>query len=85
MEVNNICSRRWANIIPANVEEDIVKYLLRQTAEPLALGPGEWHQGGNNMGNNVTPQDPPSIITEGGEEDIKLQPFIAPVNHNALT
>ncbi len=25
------------------------------------------------------------LITEGSEEDIKLQPFIAPVNHNTLT
>ena len=25
------------------------------------------------------------LITEGSNEDIKLQPFIAPVNHNTLT
>ncbi len=25
------------------------------------------------------------LITEGSKEDIKLQPFIAPVNHNILT
>ena len=25
------------------------------------------------------------LITEGRKEDIKLQPFIAPVNHNTLT
>ncbi len=25
------------------------------------------------------------LITEGSKEDIKLQPFIAPVNHNTLT
>jgi hypothetical protein len=24
------------------------------------------------------------LITEGSEEDIKLQPFITPVNHNTL-
>jgi hypothetical protein len=37
------------------------------------------------MGNNVTPRNPHSIIMEGGEEYIKLQPFIAPINHNTLT
>ncbi len=25
------------------------------------------------------------LITEGSKEDIKLQPFITPVNHNTLT
>ncbi len=25
------------------------------------------------------------LITEGSKEDIKLQPFIAPINHNTLT
>jgi hypothetical protein len=26
-----------------------------------------------------------SVVTEGSKDDIKLQPFIAPVNHNTLT
>jgi hypothetical protein len=37
------------------------------------------------MDNNVTPRDILPIIMEGGKEDIKLQPFISPVNHNTLT
>jgi hypothetical protein len=32
------------------------------------------------MGNNDV-----SVVTEGSEDDIKLQPFIAPVNDNTLT
>jgi hypothetical protein len=32
------------------------------------------------MGNNDN-----SVVTEGSEDDIKLQPFIAPINHNTLT
>jgi hypothetical protein len=32
------------------------------------------------MGNNDY-----SVVTEGSKDDIKLQPFIAPVNHNTLT
>ncbi len=55
------------------MDKDIVEDLLRKTAEPFSLGCGEW-QGNNNMGNNVTPLNPLSIITEGGEEYIKLQP-----------
>jgi hypothetical protein len=37
------------------------------------------------MDNNVTPHNISSIIMVGDKEDIKLQPFIAPVNHNTLT
>jgi hypothetical protein len=37
------------------------------------------------MGNNVTTCNPHSIIMEGGKEYIKLQPFIALVNHKTLT
>jgi hypothetical protein len=36
-------------------------------------------QGDNNMGNNDN-----SVVTEGSKDDIKLQAFIAPVNHNTL-
>jgi hypothetical protein len=78
MEVNSTRSKR------TNMDKDIVENLLRKTAEPFPLVCGEW-QGNNNMGNNVTPRDPHSIITEGVEEYIKLQPFITPINHNTLT
>jgi hypothetical protein len=67
MDVNDTHSKR------SNMDKDIVEDLLRKTAEPFSLGCGEW-QGNNNMGNNVTPLNPLSIITEGGEEYIKLQP-----------
>jgi hypothetical protein len=80
MEVNDT----RLNIKPSISKEDIVENLLRETADPIPFGPDHW-QGNNNMGNNVTPRNPHSIITEGGEEYIKLQPFIAPVNHNTLT
>jgi hypothetical protein len=72
------------NIKPSILKEDIVEDLLREIADPILFGPGHW-QGNNNMGNNVTPHNPQSIILEGGEEYIILQPFIAPVNHNTLT
>jgi hypothetical protein len=72
------------NIKPSISKEDIVEDLLRETADPIPFGPGHW-QGNNNVGNNVTPRNPHSIIMEGGKENIKLQPFIAPVNHNTLT
>ncbi len=32
------------------------------------------------MGNNDN-----SVVTEGSKDNIKLQPFIAPVNHDTLT
>ncbi len=60
------------NIMPSVLKEDIVDTLLRETADPVPFGPGHW-QGNNNMGDNVT------------EVYIKLQPFIAPINHNTLT
>jgi hypothetical protein len=78
MEVNDTRSKK------TNMDKDIVENLLRTTAEPFPRDRGEW-QGNNNMGNNVTPRNPHSIITEGGKEYIKLQPFTAPVNHNTLT
>jgi hypothetical protein len=80
MEVNDI----HLNIKPSVSKEDIVENLLRETADPIPFGPGHW-QGNNNMGKNVTPCNPHSIITEGGKEYIKLQPFIASVHHNTLT
>ncbi len=72
------------NINPSISKEDIVENLLRETADPIPFGPGHW-QGNNNMGNNVTPRNPCSIIMEGGKEYNKLQSFIAPINHNTLT
>ena len=80
MEVNDT----RLNIKPSISKEDIVENLLRETADPIPFGPGHW-QGNNNMGNNVTPRNPCSIIMEGDKEDIKLKPFIAPINHNTLT
>ncbi len=57
---------------------------MRETADPIPIGPGNW-QGVNNLDNNITPCNILSITMEGGKEDIKLQPFIAPINHNTLT
>jgi hypothetical protein len=38
------------------------------------------------MGNNDNPPcNPKSLLSEGINDDIKLQPFIAPANHNTLT
>ncbi len=66
------------------MDKDIVENLLRKTAEPFPQGCGEW-QGNNNMGSNITPCNPHTIIMEGGEEYNKLQPFISPIYHNTLT
>ncbi len=74
MEVNDTHSKM------TNMDKNIVENLLRKTAELFSLGCGEW-KGNKNMGNNVTPRNSHSIITEGGKEYIKLQPFIAPVDH----
>jgi hypothetical protein len=80
MEVNDT----RLNIEPSILEEDIVEDLLRETADPIPIGSVHW-QGVNNMDNIITPCNTLSIIMKGGEEEIKLQPFIAPVNHNTLT
>jgi hypothetical protein len=80
MEVNDT----RLNIKPSILNKDIVEDLLRETADPIPFGPGHW-KGNNNMGNNVTPRNPRYIIMEGGKDYIKVQPFIAPVNHNTLT
>ncbi len=68
--------------------KDEVERLQRLTAEVLPVGWGKglkW-QGDNNMGNNDNPTcNPESLLSEGIKDDIKLQPFIAPVNHNTLT
>ncbi len=37
-------------------KEDIVEDLLRETADPIPLGPDHW-QGVNNMDSNVTPHN----------------------------
>jgi hypothetical protein len=80
MEVNDT----RLNIKPSIMKKNIVEDLMRETADPIPFGPGHW-QGNNNMGNNVTPRNPHSIITEGDKEYIKLQPYIAPVNNNTFT
>ncbi len=63
-------------------EEYEVERVKRLTCEALPVGRGKglkW-QGDNNMGKNDN-----SVDTEGSKDDIKLQPFIASVNHNTLT
>jgi hypothetical protein len=63
-------------------EEYKVEMLKRLACEALPVGRGKglkW-QGDNNMGNNDK-----TVDTEGSKDDIKLQPFIALVNHNTLT
>ncbi len=80
MEVNDT----RLNIKPSILGEDIVKDLLRETADPIPIGPNH-RLGVNNMDNNVTPHNILSIIMERGKEDIKLQPVIIPNNHNTLT
>jgi hypothetical protein len=63
-------------------EEYIVERLKRLTCEALPVGRGKglkW-QGDNNIGNNDN-----SVVTEGSKDDIKSQPFIAPINHNTRT
>jgi hypothetical protein len=57
------------NIKPSILKEDIVGDLLRETADPIPFGSSHW-QGNNNMGNNITPCNPHSIITEGSKEYI---------------
>jgi hypothetical protein len=78
MEVNDTHSKK------TNIDKDIVENLSRKTAEPFPQDCGEW-QGNNKTGSNATLCNPHTIITEEGEEYIKLQPFITPVNHNTLT
>jgi hypothetical protein len=63
MEVNDTRSKK------INMDKDIVENLPRKTAEPFSQDCGEC-QGNNNMGNNVTPRNPHSIITKGGNEYI---------------
>jgi hypothetical protein len=61
MEVNDT----RLNIKLSISKEDIVEDLLRETADLIPFGPGHW-QGNNNMGSNVLPCNPQSIIMEGG-------------------
>jgi hypothetical protein len=63
-------------------EEHEVERLKRLPCEALPVGHGKglkW-QGNNNIGKNDN-----SVVTEGSEDDIKLQPFNVPGNHNTLT
>ena len=82
MELNDTPSKRSNSDEKMVGEEYEVERLKRLTCEALPVGRGkglECWQGDNNMGNNDN-----SVVTEGSEDDIKLQPFIAPVNHNTL-
>jgi hypothetical protein len=82
MELNDTPSKRSNSDKEMVGKEYEVERLKRLTCEALPVGRGKgliW-QGDNNMGNNDN-----SVVTEGSEDDIKLQPFIAPVNHNTLT
>ncbi len=88
MELNDTPLKR-SNMDEEMVDgEDEVERLRRLTAEALPVGCGKglkW-QGDNNMGNNDNPpHDPESVLSEGIKDDIKLQPYIEPVNHNTLT
>jgi hypothetical protein len=88
IELNDTPSKR-SNMDKEMVDkEDKVERLLRLTAEalPVARGKGLKWQGDNNMGNNDnSPCYPESVLSEGIKDDIRLQPFVAPVNHNTLT
>jgi hypothetical protein len=81
MELNDTPSKRLNSDKEMVGKEYKVDRLKRLTCEALPVGRSKglkW-QGDNNMGNNDN-----SVVTEGSEDDIKLQPFIAPVNHNTL-
>jgi hypothetical protein len=82
MELNDTLSKRSNSDKEFVGKEYKVERLKRLTCEALPVGCGKdlkW-QGDNNMGNNDN-----SVVTEGSKDDIKLQSFIAPVNHNTLT
>jgi hypothetical protein len=82
MELNDTPSKRSNSGKKMCGEEYKVERLKRLTCEVLPVGHGKglkW-QGDNNMGNNYN-----SVVTEESKDDIKLQPFTAPVNHNTLT
>jgi hypothetical protein len=82
MELNGTPLKRSNSDKEMVGEEYKVERLKRLTCEALPVGQGKglkW-QGDNNMGNNDN-----SVVTEGSKDDIKLQPFIAPINHNTLT
>jgi hypothetical protein len=82
MELNDTRSKRSNSDKEMVGKEYKVERLKRLTCEALPVGRGKglkW-QGDNNMGNNDD-----SVVTEGSKDDIKLQPFIAPVNHSNLT
>ena len=82
MELNDTPSKRSNSDKEMVGKEYKVERLKRLTceAQPVGCGKGLKWQGDNNMGNNDN-----SVVTEGSKDDIKLQPFIAPVNHNTLT
>jgi hypothetical protein len=82
MELNDTPSKRSNNVKEIVDKDYKVERLKRLTCEALPVGHGKglkW-QGDNNVGN-----DDNSVVTEGSKDDIKLQPFITPVNHNTLT
>ena len=82
MELNDTPLKRSNSGKEMVGKEYKVERLKRLTCEarPVGCGKGLKWQGDNNIGNNDN-----SVVTEGSKDDIKLQPFIAPVNHNTLT
>ncbi len=82
MELNDTPTKRSNNDEEMVGEEYKVERLKRLTCEALSVGcsKGLKWQGDNNMGNNDN-----SVVIEGSKDDIQLQPFIAPINHNTLT
>jgi hypothetical protein len=82
MELNDTSLKR-SNIDEEMVDEEYKGERLKKlTCEALPVGCGKglkW-QGDSNMGNNDN-----TVVTEVSQDDIKLQPFIAPVNHITLT
>jgi hypothetical protein len=81
MELNDTPSKRSNSDKEMVGEEYKVERLKRLTCEALPVGrrKGLKWQWDNNMGNNNN-----SVVTEGSKDDIKLQPFIALINHNTL-
>ncbi len=79
--MNDTPSKRFNSDKEMVGEEYEVKRLERLTCEALPVGcsKGLKWQGDNNMGNNDN-----SVVTEESKDDIKLQPFIAPINHSTL-
>ncbi len=79
MELNDTPLKRSNSDEEMVGKEYKVERLKRLACEALPVGHGKglkW-QGDNNMGNNDN-----YLVTKGSKDDINLQPFIAPINHN---